>query len=54
MASLTKLKADCNCTPTVTGGSEIWMHTTHGPNNSKIDLKDESNLLIYVNTHLFI
>lgn len=37
--NLTSLKTVCNCELVVTGGSESWLHTTHGPTRKVIDLR---------------
>jgi hypothetical protein len=34
-----KLKLECNCRVTISGGTEWWSHSTHGPGISAVDLQ---------------
>ncbi|MCA9356227.1 fibronectin type III domain-containing protein [Candidatus Nomurabacteria bacterium] len=42
------LRAACNCTLVVTGGSEFWLHKTHGPGAKAIDFSVTSGLTEYI------
>jgi hypothetical protein len=44
---ITDLKSVCNCSMTITGGTEGG-HTTHGPNLPPIDLAFNGNLDKYI------
>ncbi|MBP6925542.1 MAG: hypothetical protein KBC22_00580 [Candidatus Pacebacteria bacterium] len=37
LSKLTALKAACNCNIVITGGSEFWLHRTHGPGKTVLD-----------------
>ncbi len=39
VAMLRSLKTACNCTITVSGGTEWWSHSTHGPGVMAVDLR---------------
>jgi len=45
---LIELKKKCNCEVLVTGGSECWMHKTHGPGKEATDLHDSDSLKAYI------
>lgn len=38
----------CSCEIIVTGGSEAWLHTSHGPNKKNIDLSATESLNTYL------
>ncbi|MEK7106877.1 MAG: hypothetical protein AAB899_01665 [Patescibacteria group bacterium] len=38
IGGLQRLKMNCRCSVMVSGGTEFWLHNTHGPNLSIIDL----------------
>lgn len=42
-----KLKNDCNCTVTVTGGTEYWAHKSHKPGKSIVDIR-RSDIVNYI------
>ncbi len=42
-------KNTCNCEIVITGGSEAWLHRTHGPNKKVIDMRATESLNIYLN-----
>jgi hypothetical protein len=44
------LKTSCNCEIVVTGGSEAWLHQTHGPNVKVVDMRATDTLNTYLNT----
>ncbi len=44
---LINLKARCNCSLTVTGGTEYWLHKTHGDNRT-VDLRNSPSLTAYI------
>lgn len=52
LAILALLKKNCNCTMTVTGGTEWWAHsasTNHLPGNrTAVDLRKESDLTAFI------
>lgn len=52
LAMLAELKKLCDCTMTVTGGTEWWLHsakTKHKPGNTTaVDLRKETNLDSYI------
>jgi hypothetical protein len=46
---LVALRNSCaNCVLVVTGGSEAWLHATHGPEAKNIDLRNEATLNNYL------
>lgn len=47
---LTELQKKVGANITVTGGSECWLHKTHGPDDARIDLRVSENLNRYVNS----
>lgn len=45
------LRRDCNCSVTITGGTEYWLHsenTSHRPGNSTVDLRETPDLNRYL------
>lgn len=44
------LKNTCNCEIVVTGGSEAWLHQTHGPNVKVIDIRATDSFNSYINS----
>ncbi|OGZ04315.1 MAG: hypothetical protein A2648_01045 [Candidatus Lloydbacteria bacterium RIFCSPHIGHO2_01_FULL_41_20] len=44
ISGLLALKADCECGITVTGGTEYWLHSSHGPGQRTVDLAPSSSL----------
>lgn len=42
------LKTACSCVVIVTGGSEAWLHVSHGPNKKNIDLSATESLNSYL------
>lgn len=51
ISGLNTLKSSCNCSITVTGGTEYWLHserTTHRPENSVVDLGRSADLLAHL------
>lgn len=42
-------KQMCNCEIVVTGGSEAWLHRTHGPNKKIVDFRATTSLNQYLN-----
>jgi predicted phosphoadenosine phosphosulfate sulfurtransferase len=43
-------KTACNCDIVITGGSEAWLHQTHGPNVKVVDMRATETLNGYLNT----
>lgn len=41
-------KNACSCDVTITGGSEAWLHTTHGPNKKVVDMNITPSLNAYL------
>lgn len=48
VAKLRDLKNACGCNITITGGTEHWLHSTHGPGNI-LDLRVTGELNGYIN-----
>ncbi len=38
------------CNIVISGGTEFWMHTSHGPGIPTLDLRKDANLISYINT----
>lgn len=46
---LQKIRTKCpNCELTITGGTEFWLHKSHGPGKDKIDLRNNSRASNFV------
>jgi hypothetical protein len=50
ISKLGDLKKKCNCDVVVTGGTECWMHVSHGPGLDPVDLRLTDGLITYVRT----
>lgn len=48
IGQLVALKTACGCEMVVTGGSESWLHSTHGPTKKVIDLRATETLNSYL------
>lgn len=48
ISNLTSFKTTCMCELVVTGGSESWLHTTHGPTVKVVDLRKTPSLNAYL------
>ncbi len=49
IGQIISFKNSCNCEMVITGGSEAWLHSTHGPNKKIIDMRATESLNTYLN-----
>lgn len=45
---LIAIKQACNCAMVITGGTEYWLHATHGPGKNVVDLRKTDLLTSYI------
>jgi hypothetical protein len=49
IGQIISFKNTCNCEVIITGGSEAWLHSTHGPNKKIIDMRATESMNSYLN-----
>ncbi|OHA81417.1 MAG: hypothetical protein A2675_00050 [Candidatus Yonathbacteria bacterium RIFCSPHIGHO2_01_FULL_51_10] len=48
ISGVRNLASGCNCSPVITGGTEYWLHSSHGPGKAIVDIRDSSQLNTYL------
>ncbi len=48
ISQIISFKNQCNCDLVITGGSEAWLHRTHGPNKKVVDMRATLTLNSYL------
>lgn len=49
ISQIISFKGQCNCEIVITGGSEAWLHSSHGPNKKVVDFRATTSLNEYLN-----
>lgn len=48
ITGIRNLESGCGCSIVITGGTEYWLHATHGPGKAVVDIRDSAQLNTYL------